>query len=234
MVFFVCEGCNETLKKNQVQKHANKCRQCHAVSCVDCSTTFYGDTFEAHISCISEAEKYEGSIYKAKKVKTTPQDAWLDCIQKAATNVDAAPLVLRSYLEKLSELSNIPRNRNKFVNFGKNSLKVYNEGILFSLWEHIDSFKEGTIALLPPASAAKIEINDAVDATEKMKPGQLTPVGKSTTSVEASKEEEGGKDKKDKKEKKSKKKKKDKKGGKRKALEKEDLTANSPAKRQKS
>jgi hypothetical protein len=42
MVFFVCDGCNESLKKNQVDKHAMKCRDCWAVTCVDCSVTFPG------------------------------------------------------------------------------------------------------------------------------------------------------------------------------------------------
>ena len=59
MVFFVCEGCNESLKKNQVDKHASRCHNCYAVTCVDCNVTFYGDDFRAHTSCISEAEKYD-------------------------------------------------------------------------------------------------------------------------------------------------------------------------------
>ena len=42
MVFFVCDGCNETLKKAKVDLHAAKCRDCYAVSCVDCSQSFPG------------------------------------------------------------------------------------------------------------------------------------------------------------------------------------------------
>jgi cell growth-regulating nucleolar protein len=42
MVFFVCDGCNETLKKAKVDAHAAKCRDCYAVSCVDCSQSFPG------------------------------------------------------------------------------------------------------------------------------------------------------------------------------------------------
>ena len=67
MVFFTCDGCGETLKKNQVDAHASRCRNCYAVreirfgfseltcsginlislffqqvSCVDCSISFYG------------------------------------------------------------------------------------------------------------------------------------------------------------------------------------------------
>ena len=31
--------------------------------------TFYGDDFRAHTSCISEAEKYEGALYRPPKGK---------------------------------------------------------------------------------------------------------------------------------------------------------------------
>jgi cell growth-regulating nucleolar protein len=68
MVFFVCEGCNESLKKNQVDKHAMKCHGCWAVTCVDCSVTFPGNDYAAHTSCVSEAQKYEGSLYKGKVI----------------------------------------------------------------------------------------------------------------------------------------------------------------------
>jgi len=76
MVFFVCEGCNESLKKNQVDKHAMRCRSCAAVTCVDCQVTFWGNDYAAHVTCVSEAEKYEGSLFKAKAKKLNPQEAW--------------------------------------------------------------------------------------------------------------------------------------------------------------
>ena len=43
MVFFSCEGCNETLKKAQVENHIRRCG-C-PVSCVDCSKVFPGMTY---------------------------------------------------------------------------------------------------------------------------------------------------------------------------------------------
>jgi len=44
MVFFSCEGCNETLKKAQVENHL---RRCHCpVSCVDCSQVFPGVSYQ--------------------------------------------------------------------------------------------------------------------------------------------------------------------------------------------
>jgi hypothetical protein len=45
MVFFSCDGCGEMLKKSQVDGHANRCRRCDSVSCVDCSVSFWGGTY---------------------------------------------------------------------------------------------------------------------------------------------------------------------------------------------
>ena len=45
MVVFSCDGCGEMLKKSQVDGHANRCRRCDSVSCVDCSVSFWGGTY---------------------------------------------------------------------------------------------------------------------------------------------------------------------------------------------
>lgn len=39
------------------------------MSCIDCGKPFYGQEFKSHTSCISEAEKYEGKLYKGNKRK---------------------------------------------------------------------------------------------------------------------------------------------------------------------
>ena len=49
MVFFTCDGCNETLKKNQVDAHAGRCRRCDSVTCVDCSIAFFGGKKEINV-----------------------------------------------------------------------------------------------------------------------------------------------------------------------------------------
>ena len=37
MVFFTCNACGASLKKNQVEKHyLHQCRQCEVLSCIDC------------------------------------------------------------------------------------------------------------------------------------------------------------------------------------------------------
>ncbi|TPX69310.1 hypothetical protein SpCBS45565_g02567 [Spizellomyces sp. 'palustris'] len=65
--------CQETLKKAKLDQHRAGCRQAQ-FTCIDCSTTFQGTNYRAHTSCISEAEKYQGALYKgAKKVRMVPQ-----------------------------------------------------------------------------------------------------------------------------------------------------------------
>ncbi len=144
MVFFVCDGCNETLKKNQVDKHAQRCRVCAAVTCVDCSVSFYGNDYAAHTTCISEAEKYEGSLYKAKpKAKMNPQEAWNLVVEVSCTvRAKEAPSSVAALLPRLAELSNVPRQKKKFVNFVKNSLRLYSDKAIEDLWLHLESGKE--------------------------------------------------------------------------------------------
>ncbi|VVT57640.1 uncharacterized protein SAPINGB_P005796 [Magnusiomyces paraingens] len=64
MVSFSCEVCNETLIKKKVRNHY--CRNA-AFTCLDCNKTFYGNDYNAHNQCISEAQKYEKSLYNPKK-----------------------------------------------------------------------------------------------------------------------------------------------------------------------
>ncbi|KAL7461983.1 hypothetical protein ACHAXS_002393 [Conticribra weissflogii] len=135
MVFFCCDGCGETLKKNQVDGHAAKCRDCYAVSCVDCSVSFPGDDYRTHTSCISEAERYEKTVYRGvrkldqignqtqpqKNKKLTPQEAWNQTIITAA---ESAPPSLKSYMDQLCVHENVPRKEKQFRNFTVNSLRL--------------------------------------------------------------------------------------------------------------
>jgi cell growth-regulating nucleolar protein len=142
MVFFVCEGCNESLKKNQVDRHAARCKQCYAVTCVDCNQTFPGNEYAQHITCVTEAEKYQKSLYQGKtKNKLSPQDLWAATIQEAATNAHTAPSNIRHFVATLAECGNVPRNKNKFMNFAKNSLKLNSVPVLESIWTFLESFR---------------------------------------------------------------------------------------------
>jgi len=137
MVTFVCESCNETLKKNQVEKHGQRCRQCR-VTCVDCSRTFTLGEYGAHTSCVSEAEKYEKSLYKAKpNAKANPQETWMDLIHEAARRKHEAPSNIAEHIGRLGDLDNVPRNPKKFANFAKNSLRISNDAVLDSMWKFL-------------------------------------------------------------------------------------------------
>jgi cell growth-regulating nucleolar protein len=139
MVFFVCETCNETLKKNQVDKHCYSCRGCNAVTCVDCSVTFYGNDYAAHTTCISEAEKYEKSLFKPKsQTKPKAQDLWTELIEEIVSMSSSAPSPVKPYLQRLSQLGNVPRNKKKFLNFAKNSLNLYKDNVLEEIWNFLD------------------------------------------------------------------------------------------------
>lgn len=66
MPSFVCESCNDVVKKSTVKKHRFQC-DAAAFSCIDCNRTFVGADVDAHTACISEAEKYQGALFTPKK-----------------------------------------------------------------------------------------------------------------------------------------------------------------------
>ncbi|KAK9324826.1 hypothetical protein V1517DRAFT_344073 [Lipomyces orientalis] len=68
MVSFSCEVCNDTVVKKKLMQHRGTCHGAH-FTCLDCQTTFQGLDFQKHTSCISEAEKYQKSLYKAPAKK---------------------------------------------------------------------------------------------------------------------------------------------------------------------
>jgi cell growth-regulating nucleolar protein len=150
------------MKKNQVDKHANRCRSCYAVTCVDCSVTFYGNDYATHLVCVSEAEKYEKTLYKAKIVtKLNPQEAWLSLIADAASKADEAPRNIRSYVLRLNTLGNVPRNKSKFSNFMKNSVKINNASVIDDLWAFLEGLKSSR-DIDGPAIAATEAVTECV------------------------------------------------------------------------
>ena len=54
------------VKKPKLDQHRTRCHG--GFDCIDCSTTFNSPAeYKGHISCISEAEKYQKSLYKGPK-----------------------------------------------------------------------------------------------------------------------------------------------------------------------
>ena len=78
MVVFICETCGETLKKQQVEKHwLTKCRHAWGFTCIECTTTFEGESYKKHTECMTETQKYQGKFIQRQRDEKlkTKQDA---------------------------------------------------------------------------------------------------------------------------------------------------------------
>ncbi|KAG6919360.1 hypothetical protein DXG01_006909 [Tephrocybe rancida] len=58
--------CSDVVKKPKLDQHRSRCHG--GFDCIDCSTTFHTPAdYKGHTQCISEAEKYQKSLYKGPK-----------------------------------------------------------------------------------------------------------------------------------------------------------------------
>ncbi|KAH9996936.1 hypothetical protein F4779DRAFT_182746 [Xylariaceae sp. FL0662B] len=69
MVSFSCEACGDVLTKKKLDPHRNRCAG-STFTCIDCMVHFPGTEYRAHTSCITEDQKYQGSLYKPKRQKS--------------------------------------------------------------------------------------------------------------------------------------------------------------------
>nr|AAH58310.1 Zgc:65749 [Danio rerio] len=135
MVFFTCDGCGESLKKAQVEKHLLKCRSCHVLSCIDCGADFRGDDYKSHNRCISEDQKYGGRDFQARANKgDLKQQQWIERVQEAVSRPDVGS-ELQQVLRRLSVYENVPRKKAKFENWMRNCLKIHSPHLLKQVWE---------------------------------------------------------------------------------------------------
>ncbi|XP_053560118.1 cell growth-regulating nucleolar protein [Bombina bombina] len=135
MVFFTCNGCGESLKKGQVEKHVAICRNCQCLSCIDCGKDFWGDDYKEHLKCISEDQKYGGKAFEAKANKgDVKQQQWIQRIQVVMEKPGISAKI-KSILNQISSYDNVPRKKAKFQNWMKNSLKIQNQALQDQVWE---------------------------------------------------------------------------------------------------
>ncbi|XP_053886631.1 cell growth-regulating nucleolar protein isoform X1 [Malaclemys terrapin pileata] len=141
MVVFTCSACGESVKKGQVEKHVNICRNCQCLSCMDCGKDFWGDDYKSHVKCISEDQKYGGKGYEAKTNKgDVKQQEWIQKIHEVIKKPNISPKV-RNILEQMHTYDNIPRKKVKFQNWMVNSFNVDNSALQDQVW---DIFSEAT------------------------------------------------------------------------------------------
>ncbi|NWW35565.1 LYAR protein, partial [Panurus biarmicus] len=141
MVVFTCNACGEAVKKAQVEKHVNICRNCQCLSCMDCGKDFWGDDYKEHVKCVSEDQKYGGKGFEAKTNKgDAKQQEWIQKIHEVMKKPNINPKV-RNVLEQMRAFDNIPRKKVKFQNWIKNSLRINDSTLQDQVW---DVFSEAT------------------------------------------------------------------------------------------
>lgn len=136
MVFFVCDGCGASVKKNQVEKHSWTCKKSTCYSCLDCHTQFWGDQYKTHIKCISEDQKYGGKDYKPKASSNkneNKQNSWIEIIEEVITTSNTKPHLVHVLQEVLTQ-PNLPRKQAKFENFLNNTLRNKSPAIITEAW----------------------------------------------------------------------------------------------------
>ncbi|KAJ5092029.1 hypothetical protein NUU61_006899 [Penicillium alfredii] len=106
MVSFSCEGCGDVLTKKKLDPHRNQCRGA-SFTCIDCMVHFRGTEYRSHTTCMSEAQKYQGALYKEKPGKT-PRKGQNTPNQNAKSNAKAHNQQPR--VEDAPDVDNLPAN----------------------------------------------------------------------------------------------------------------------------
>lgn len=143
-----------------------------------CLLTFFvfhvKDDYSKHTSCVTEAERYEKSVYRGgkDKKKKNPQEAWMDLIASASTT---APVSIRDSLKLLASLDNVPRKPKQFRNFTANSLNLRgNNDIVDSMWKHLSQLRDEHEAKKKKEEEHKVQKEEkeakgkSLDAQEKL------------------------------------------------------------------
>ncbi|XP_059617893.1 cell growth-regulating nucleolar protein-like [Phlebotomus argentipes] len=175
MVFFTCNHCGESLKKQAVEKHYawKKCQGAPVfLTCVDCLKDFRGQEYVGHTKCISEAERYYGKDFREKPSQNKgqkKQEAWTDIIQNVLQRDDLSTRI-QAVLQMLTKHENVPRKKVKFLNFMKNvsrQTSEYDATRIFDLIEeeYLKNKKE-------ESNSVPEETNGHVNGQEENKKGK--------------------------------------------------------------
>nr|XP_027204052.1 cell growth-regulating nucleolar protein-like [Dermatophagoides pteronyssinus] len=133
MVFFTCNQCGDSLKKNKVDQHFRSCST-KTVACMDCFKDFSLNNYNFHNECISEDQKYGGPNGKQQDYKgKNKQNEWIMKI-KSLVEQNTYPKEINSVLNSLIRYENIPRKKAKFINFVRNSFRIRNEMLIDKIW----------------------------------------------------------------------------------------------------
>ena len=111
---------------------------------MDCGVRFSGDEYTNHKTCVSEAEKYQGSLYKAPSKqqgkKRNLQEHWMDVIKLTASNKDQHGLddSTHEIILHISQFNNVPRKQSKFYNFLTSSIPSADKPLQIKAWKALE------------------------------------------------------------------------------------------------
>ncbi|VDM66531.1 unnamed protein product, partial [Strongylus vulgaris] len=93
-------------------------------------------TYQQHVKCISENQKYGSKNYIEKEAKgEVKQNAWCEQVERAIEFVKEPKL--KSLLKNIQGYSNIPRKEAKFINFLTNSCRIRDTSLCKMAWKAI-------------------------------------------------------------------------------------------------
>jgi cell growth-regulating nucleolar protein len=209
MVYFTCNHCGESLKKPTVEKHYNtKCRSNQmSLTCVDCHKDFYGNEYDVHTKCISEAERYSGKGYVAKASLNKgqrKQEAWLEIVRSIQAKANTFNGGVKEIINTIGERDNVPRKKNPFINFLKNVGRRFQQRDVEEAWSLLEeAMKEQQQLQQPsvkqqngkedPATNGTTAVNGLTEPDTKSKKrkhedGEEQPTKKSKTEITSTEE----------------------------------------------
>lgn len=131
-----------------------------------------------------------------QKAKLNPQEQWLAVVEEAVSRASDAPIAIRPHILRLGDLGNVPRNKNKFGNFIKNSLRLQSQAIIDQMWGFLESLK----AANDKAAAAQDAKSDTESQSQKQSvPETVEPIVSEDTSEDRAEKKKEKKEKKNKK-----------------------------------
>lgn len=95
------QNCGDVLTKKKLDPHRNQCRGA-SYTCIDCMVHFHGTDYRAHTSCMSEAQKYQGHLYRGDKKKGGQQQQQNGDKRKSMQGQEQA-MVPKPYVEDATE-----------------------------------------------------------------------------------------------------------------------------------
>uniref|UniRef100_A0A183C730 C2H2-type domain-containing protein n=1 Tax=Globodera pallida TaxID=36090 RepID=A0A183C730_GLOPA len=191
MVFFICDECGETMKKKQVLQHNHRCHTTR-YSCMDCQTVFDRDSYQTHVKCITEDQKYGGVNHVPKVNKgELKQDAWVVQVRAAIRRVTDPRLKI--LLREVQKRDNIPRKEGKFINFLQNSLRIRNRALCVEAWQAIKTDAEKrTTTTTTTTTAADAPLRDDKDVPTEDNTEQRTNTETADKEQQIPEKREGG------------------------------------------